>query len=307
MTKWTKALIFGFMGYLLSATSVSAFGNIYQDAIPHLKACLSLIQEQEGPGQGSDPVDLRVICPTLSDFLSYEPLSEIDPPLENFANRLQLASLVAVLEASKQVNQPVLSKLPNQTETTPGQYNKESQQKPFFLALAHWSFSQLQTLLSRYTTLTEPRIQHTAYIIMVNLAIITSLTIFILYFIMSGRSSRLYVHYFKKRWQHQASPHKIPASLDDIADLRLDLQIPALIRLIKQNYRLSDNTQGVEHMTNETLLHAVSTASPQCNRNITRLIQLHDRMLYAGKTVAADEISHAIELARNILANKETS
>ena len=97
MTNWKTTLILLCLGALISPAVVSASSNIYQDAIPHLKACISLIQEREEQQPATAPVDpsvdLREVCPTLANFLTYEPISEIDPPLETHTNRRYLDAI----------------------------------------------------------------------------------------------------------------------------------------------------------------------------------------------------------------------
>lgn len=304
MIKWSSTFILVFLGYLLSPTVVPALGNIYQDVIPHLKACISLIQEQEGQLPATTLTDLRVVCPTLSDFLTYEPLSEIDPPLENYASRQQLASLVTVLEAATQVNKATRPQAFAGTKEIPQSYESEQTHKPFILALAHWSFFRVQSLLNKYSLFAQPRIQHTVYITLVNLVIVTFLAALILYIVMSGRSSQLYVRYFKKKWQQQAAANPGARSLKTIAHLNLHAQIPALIQLIKQDLVYTGDMHNTDNITNARLLQVIAQNRPDQHREITHLIRLYDRLQYGAKSAAADEINHAFELTRRILTTK---
>ena len=307
MTKWQRTLFLLLLGPSLSPASVSAYGNIYQDAIPHLKACISLIQERNEQSAAIEPVDLRAVCPTLTDFLSYEPISEIDPPLENRTSRRQLESLVSLLEAKKQSKDVILPDGFDEHLAPQLSYQPEPANKPFFLALAHWTFSQIQKFLSRHASLSQPRLQHAIYITIVNLVMVICLTTLLLYVILSGRSSQVYIRYFKHKWQKQSIPEMTRPNLDEIANLPIHLQLPALIQLIKENLIVTGSIPYRNSITSAQILHAVKHARPQSGREITRLIRLYDRHKYSDKTVAADEIHTAFELARSILTTESQS
>lgn len=306
MTKWKSSFILLCLGALVSPAPASAFGNIYQDAIPHIKACISLIQEREALHTATDPVDLRAVCPTLVDFLSYEPISEIDPPLENYTQRAYLESLLALLEAAKQVKAPALPDKLTALSQQPSLFASEPTQKPFFLALAQWTFSQLQTFLIEHTKFTQPRYLQTFYIVIVNLIIIMSIAVIVLYSVMAIRNSPPYVRHFKIKWQRQL-PAETPPTLDEIAQLKLDLQIPALIALIKHELQQAGMIRDTHNISNAQLLHIATQARPAHDRDISRLIRLYDRLNYSQKTVAADEVSLALEQVRDYLAEKASA
>lgn len=303
MTKWKSSFILLCLGALMSPAPTSAFGNIYQDAIPHIKACISLIQEREELHTVTDPVDLRAVCPTLVDFLSYEPISEIDPPLENYTQRAYLESLLALLEDAKQARAAALPEKLTALNQQPAQIESEPAQKPFFLALAQWTFSQLQTFLIEHTKFTQPRYLQTFYIVIVNLIIVMTIAVIVLYGVTAFRNSPSYVRHFKNKWQRQ-SPAEAPPPLDEIAQLKLDLQIPALIALIKHELQQAGLLHNIHNISNARLLQIAIQARPAHARDISRLIRLYDRLNYSQKSVAADEVSLALEQARHFLAKE---
>ena len=314
MTNWKTTLILLCLGALICPAVVSAASNIYQDAIPHLKACISLIQEHEQqlPATASvdttvdhpvdPPIDLREVCPTLANFLTYEPISEIDPPLENHTNRRYLESLVSLLEAAKLGNAATLPGKFRVTEQQLAHYATEPVQKPFFLALGQWTFFQLQSFLITHTHITQPGYLHTIYIMIVNLIMIVGLAAIIIYFVMMLRISDLYLRHFKMKWQHQSPQLETYRNLDEISALNLDQQIPALIQLIKQRLQQTGLINNADCISNARLLHIVKQTRPQYVRDMSRLIRLYDRLNYSNKTVAADEINLAIEQTRLFLA-----
>ena len=307
MTKWITTLTFLCLGILPGPAVQALESNIYQDAIPHLKACVSLISEREELQTATAPVDLREVCPTLANFLTYEPISEIDPPLENQTNRAYLASLIVQLEAAKQGNNANLSGEFSLPKHTQAQYMPEPAQKPFFLALAQWTFFHLQNFLIAHTHLAQPKLLQSVYIVIVNLIMVFGMTIIILYGATAMRRSQWYVKHFKQKWQHIPPVQEIDWSLDEIAGLNLDLQIPALIRLIKQRLQQAGLLEDAANTSNAQLLRIVTQAQPQHARDMSRLIRLYDRLIYSRKTVAADEINHALSLARLFLNEKEVA
>ena len=121
------------------------------------------------------------------------------------------------------------------------------------------------------------------------------------------RRSQWYVKHFKQKWQHIPPVQEIDWSLDEIAGLNLDLQIPALIRLIKQRLQQAGLLEDAANTSNAQLLRIVTQAQPQHARDMSRLIRLYDRLIYSRKTVAADEINHALSLARLFLNEKEVA
>ena len=311
MTNWKTTLILLCLGTLYSPALVSAGSNIYQDAIPHLKACISLIQEREEQQPATAPlnpnIDLREVCPTLSNFLTYEPISEIDPPLENQTNRRYLESLVTLLEAAKQGNTATLPGNFSITDLQLTSYATEPPQKPFFLALGQWTFFHLQTFLIDHTHLTQPTLLHTIFIMIVNLIMIISLAMIIIYTIMALRRSKLYLRHFKNKWQHQPPRQGAYRTLDEITGLNLNQQLPALIQLIKQRLQQTGQLDNVNIISNARLLQIVAQTRPQHVRDISRLIHLYDRLNYSNKTVAADEINRAIEQTRLFLTEEDVA
>ena len=126
-----------FIALVFPQTGLSQ-GNIYQEAIPHLKACISLIQERESTPSDthSENIDLREVCPTLSYFLTYEAISEIDPPLENHSSRAYLEALVSLLE---DIYQPVMKKAESTDNIRPYTFQNDPDHKPFLMALSQWT------------------------------------------------------------------------------------------------------------------------------------------------------------------------
>ena len=293
------------MSVLLRPPPAIAIGNIYQDAIPHVKACISLIQEKEEQHKASDPVDLREVCPTLVDFLSYEPISEIDPPLENYTQRAYLESLLILLQDAKHGKSAALE---GKFTTTPGlltPIDNEPAQKPFFQAMAQWMFSHVQNLLAGHGRLSQPVYQQVAYIAVVNLVMVIGLAVIILFVINTFRNSNIYIKYFKRKWQQKISANDDLPSLDQIALLNLDQQIPALIQLIKRHLQLEGMLPEHNNISNSQLLRAATLAKPQYAREILRLLRLYDRLNYSQKTIAADEIHLAFEQACHFLMQKD--
>lgn len=279
-----------------------AFGqaNIYQEAIPHIKACISLIEERETQTKpDAASFDLRDVCPTLMNFLSYEPISEIDPPLENQSGRTYLASLASLLEAVYQPAHAPAQKLPvHQLDTYIPAGDPE--QKPFLMAIAQWMFAHVHTWLGKVADSTTPLTQHTIYIAALNLAIVSLSSIIALYLIAFSRGSNIYRRHFQIRWQ-KSKPAEQTLSIEKIAQLKMHLQIPALVKLVKQELFAANILSAPTQAGNAEFITAVSNRQPDIAREISRLVRLHDRIQYGNKKPAADEISQAIELTRQIL------
>lgn len=281
----------------------SSQGNIYQEAIPHIKSCISLLKEREAdptPTSSTKP-DLREVCPTLAYFLTYEPISEIDPPLENHSDRAYLESVVKLLEsvynsaaASQKINFP----------NKPEQYAPASdpQQKPFVMAMTQWLFSHFHNWLASLSGSIQPGARHTIYIVAFNFVIVILSATVLLYSIAQIRSSGIYRKHFQIRWQKTSEPAK-PVSLEDITRLKMPLQIPALVTLVKQTLQ----TQGIVILDPKTgnaeFVAHISQKLPNIARDLSRLMRLHDRIQYGNKKPAADEVNQAIELTRQILGS----
>lgn len=279
-----------------------AFGqaNIYQEAIPHIKACISLIEERETETKpDAASFDLRDVCPTLMNFLSYEPISEIDPPLENQSGRIYLESLASLMES---VYQPAHAPTKNIPVHGLDTYipTSDPEQKPFFMAIAQWMFAHVHNWLGKVAESATPLAQHTIYIAALNLAIVSLSSIIALYLIAYSRGSNIYRRHFQARWQ-KSKPAEQILSIEKIAQLKMHLQIPALVKLVKQELIAANLLSAPIQSENAEFITIVSNQHPDIARGISRLVRLHDRIQYGNKKPAADEINQALELTRQIL------
>jgi hypothetical protein len=276
-------------------------GNIYQEAIPHIKACISLIKEQETQVKvDAASFDLRDVCPTLMNFLSYEPISEIDPPLENQSGRAYLESLATLLES---VYQPVHGLAQKSLEHQLDKYIpvSEPEQKPFLMAMAQWTFAHVNKWLVNFTKPATPRTQHIINIATLNFAIVLLSSMAVLYLIAYSRGSAIYRRHFQIRWQKSRPAEQI-LSLEMVIRLKMHLQIPALVKLVKQELCAANIPVISSQSGNDDFIADVSNQQPDIAREVARLIRLHDRIQYGNKKPAADEINQAIDLTRKILA-----
>ena len=130
-----------------------------------------------------------------------------------------------------------------------------------------------------------------------------TIAVFVLYGVTAFRNSSRYVRHFRNKWQRQ-SPAETPPTLDEISQLNLDLQIPALIALIKHELQQAGLLHNAHNISNARLLHIAIQVRPAHARDISRLIRLYDRLSYSQKSVAADEVSLALEQARHFLAEE---
>jgi len=301
MQGWNRILILFVLSQLIFPTAAFSQGNIYREVIPHLKACISLIKERETAQTTSQNkrFDLREVCPTLIYFLSYEPISEIDPPLENQSERAYLESLVTLLESTYRTRSEHSTK---QLVDSPANYavEKEPDKKPFLMAMSQWLFSRVYQWLGKSADSMSPGLLHYIDIAVLNMVIVCLCTIVLLYLITSARGSQLYFRHFRYRWQNAPEPEQI-ISLNGITRLHLNAQIPALLKLIKHELNSGNIIHIDANAGNAEYINIINEQKPEIAREFIRLIRFHDRVKFGRKKPAADEINQAFRLARKIL------
>ncbi len=286
------------LGILVWLLPLHAQADIYRDAIPHLKACISKIHEIDPQFPPGKTISLREVCPVLSDFLSYEPLSEVDPPLENYTTLSQLDVLVQLLESSRRA--PVKSS--GKTAFKVSQDFSSPADKPFFVALTQWMMTRVYGLsywIEQLTGfgLTLPKYQHTIYVGLANASLAIILALGYLYLVLQFKHTPIYTYLFRKYIARQPAVKKY--TLRRIAAQKLVLQLPLLENYFRKQLQRLGITEHRPQLIDKQL-RSQDWTNPELPHFISRLLNIFDRAKYSSTAISVHDIQQIYKLLHQI-------
>lgn len=282
---------------VIAASPTSA--DIYEDAIPHLEACISLLREKGAANAPSEPGQLRETCPTLTYFLTYDPLSEIDPPLDNQSSLLQLQQVVELLKARQRGLNASKRKI-----KLPPEYPEQASEasKPFRTALGQWMQSKTYQGLHHIESIsglpaTHIKTQHSAYIFALNAGVGMLLAV-IAGFVILGITRKMEK---KKAFGVNTMRHTHTVTdINHIAGLPLQNQIPACVDYAYALFKQSNTPSPYQTRRTNKLLNLSADVPPGLQRYLLRLQNLQNSLLFGSKAPSGDDMQRAINLVRKI-------
>lgn len=307
---------------LLFSTAVFA-GSVFasekkseQQIVIDLDACINTLLNKEKTVYQGNPLTLKQDCPKLLPYLTDPLFEHISPPLEDKTTFSQLYDVLRILKSAR-VNKHVtnwqfdhagLSKLLDEVYEP---IAKPEEINNFVDVFWKWIEQKLREYLGEDNWFTrtfdfdiEPG--DDLFSGLKNL-LIAMLVVMILYIIINELYAANIRQYFSRRKaaktsvQKQLERHnKAPTGLNDIIQLPLRQQVPALLRYSLQVLIKKGVIPNRYSLTNQEFLKITKKHAPEISRDLGMIITSSDKVLYGNKSISAGDASLLFEYAKKL-------
>jgi len=306
--------------YILTA---AAAGQVYATnagtAPRLLDECIRHLHEKEHLVKPDQSVTLTESCPSLHRLIDNPVFLQLDPAL---ANKTTLGQLVDSKRALASINTPPLNnRRLNRSgldsilksiyqQKTPAQLKKGMVDK--FMDWLDQKFNEYFKHDNWFTRNFGKNLDEKAKQGLVNTLIVILILIVIFLVANELRAART-MNLFKRR-KHPKSEYKYEAeskfrsriNLNDIAELPLYRQVPALLRYTLQHLMEKQILPRRDNLTNREFLAIVREKLPQAGRDFELLVNQIEKVIYGNKSLAVGNTSKLYEHVRNIEQIRET-